>query len=85
MGAAVKLRDAVVASLVAALLFGGVNASASAGAGGNPCKGNDPPAECGILETPWTLILPAAGVALAVSYYLIQRRLSGREASGDVA
>jgi len=81
----VKLRDAVVALLVAALLFGGVMASASAGGGGNPCKGKNPPPECEIPETPWALILPAVGVGLAASYYLIQRRMGSRETSEDVA
>lgn len=78
-----KIRDAVVALVVAALLFGGAVSGVSAGAGGNPCKGSNPPPECEIPETPWTLILPVAGVGLAISYYLIQRRMSGSATAED--
>lgn len=77
-----KLRSLVAALLVAAILFGTFSAPAFAGANENACKGKDKK-KCEISEVPWTLVLPAASIGIAATYYLIERRRTDDGALAD--
>ncbi len=68
-----KLRAIILAILIVGICFASVSAPASAGKKDDPCKGKNKK-NCEVPEVPWTLILPTASVAIAASYYLVQRR-----------
>lgn len=77
-----RVRAALFAIFVAAVLFGAFDATAYAGGAKDPCSGKNPPPECEIPEVPWTLVLPAAAVAVAgVYYYVVVRRREGDASS----
>ncbi len=69
-----RLRVAVVAFLLVALMAGSTVGTAQAGGKADPCVRKNPPPECQVPEVPWTLVLPLAGIAIAGGYYLVDRR-----------
>jgi hypothetical protein len=76
-----RLRAAVLALVLVAFAFGAFAPVVHAGGAKDPCVGKNPPPECEIPEVPWTLVLPAAAVAVAAVYYIVQRRREGDSSS----
>lgn len=68
-----KMRCAVLAVLIAAVLFASFGVTADAARNDNACKGKNKK-KCEVPEVPWTLVLPVASVGIAAGYYLVQRR-----------
>lgn len=78
-----KLRAVLLAAVLVAVMFASFGSTADAARNDNACKGKNKK-QCEVPEVPWTLVLPAASLGIAGTYYLVQRRHSRDDEAVEV-